>query len=216
MSRGTASWSCLHHALPLIALVFALLSSHRSTHALELQQLALKSSFKFKEFRKIAAFAASSTLFFSSLGVQPSHAFDNALHLSEAISKTPKTPGPKPVLGKTYGIDADSHLMICGKPSPNCFSTSADTLFEDERADEHAVPLWRYKGVSRQAAFEEIGEVLQKYEVGHDNIDGGGFQIAKVDKDKKYYYVVFESSRRGFRDDVEILVDEASTGTVQH
>ena len=46
-----------------------------------------------------------------------------------------------------------------------------------------------------------------KYPPGQGNIDGGGFKIITADKANRYYYVQYESLKRGYRDDLEIAVN---------
>ena len=45
--------------------------------------------------------------------------------------------------------------------------------------------------------------VVDTYEVGHKDIDGGGFQIIDYDQSKCYLYVKFQCYKNGFIDDVE-------------
>ena len=49
-------------------------------------------------------------------------------------------------------------------------------------------------------------EALKDYPPGQQEIDGGGFEIKKMDLEKGYIYVQFESLKRGYIDDVEFLV----------
>jgi uncharacterized protein (DUF1499 family) len=134
----------------------------------------------------------------------PAVAFDNAFK----VMKGPKTHGPEP---RNIGIDEKGLLRACGKPSPNCFSTTSDDMKLDEDVpDEHAIPLWKFSQITPDEAYKKIGEVLAAYEPGQGNIDGGGFKIIKADPLKRYYYVQYESLRRGFYDDLEIKVDDSS------
>ena len=52
-------------------------------------------------------------------------------------------------------------------------------------------------------------KVVKAYPPGQQEIDGGGFEIKKVDPEKGYIYVQFESLKRGYIDDVEFLVKPA-------
>lgn len=147
-------------------------------------------------------------------GPMPAWAFDNAVK----VVQMPKTPGPEP---RGLGLNDKGRLSFCGKPSPNCFSTTADTGTpededdpEDTIPDEHVIPRWKYtKNTDIDEAYRLIGQVLQSYEPGQSGIDGGGFKIITSDPIKHYYYVQFESLKRGFRDDLEIAVD--MDGSVQ-
>ena len=49
-------------------------------------------------------------------------------------------------------------------------------------------------------------EAVKEYPPGQQDIDGGGFEIKRVDPDKGYIYVQFESLKRGYIDDLEFLV----------
>ncbi len=141
------------------------------------------------------------------------YSFDNAIKHVD----TPKSHGPKP---NNLGINNNKMLRYCLKPSPNCFSTSPESYVDGNWLDEneetiHQIPLWTYdmKKWSPDDAFMKIIDVLKAYEPGHDNIDGGGFNIVTTDKNKRYIYVQYESLKRGYIDDVEILVNE--DGTIQ-
>ena len=143
----------------------------------------------------------------------PALAFDNAV---KRVS-TPKTAGPKPAM---LGLDKKGKLRACMKPSPNCFSTTPDSMSanaeEVEEKDEtisdiHVIMPWKYTNGDPSEAFGVLKKVVSNYEPGHDNIDGGGFKIIKEDDTKRYLYVQFESLRRGFIDDLEICVNNDSS-----
>lgn len=141
------------------------------------------------------------------------YSFDNAIKHVD----TPKSHGPKP---NNLGINSNKMLRYCLKPSPNCFSTSPEQYVDGNWLDEneqtiHQIPLWTYdiKKWSPDDAFMKIVDVFRAYEPGHDNIDGGGFNIVTTDKNKRYIYVQYESLKRGYIDDVEVLVNE--DGTIQ-
>lgn len=140
-----------------------------------------------------------------SIPSQQAMAFDNAVK----VVKTPKTKGPQP----RTGLDKDGNVAFCGKPSPNCFSTTSDEIDGEDFPDEHAIPRWKYKGTPDEA-FVKIGDTLRAYPPGHDDIDGGGFKIITADEAKRYYYVQYESLRRGFIDDVEIAIS-STDNTIQ-
>lgn len=126
--------------------------------------------------------------------------------------KGPKTPGPAPAKS---GLDADGLLKACLRPAPNCFST---TPLEDPNTGDietvHLLSPWSFdpKALAPEKAYAAIETVLKGYEPGQQNIDGGGFEIKKMGVDKNmggwYANVVFESFRRGFRDDVEIFAKD--------
>ena len=136
--------------------------------------------------------------------------------------KMPKSNGPAPT---NLGINKMTGLLrSCLKPSPNCFSSTIDNLGnveiddEEEEQDEegymkdiHSIPRWKSKTGNDEETFQQIGEVLKNYIPGQSNIDGGGFKIIKIDDKNKYYYVQYESLKRGYIDDLEIAVaDDAS------
>jgi uncharacterized protein (DUF1499 family) len=132
-------------------------------------------------------------------------AFDNAV----VKVNSPKTPGSQP---KNLGLNGDGKLSICSKPNPNCFSTSVDSeLFDEDDKDDHNIPMWKFKGESPDDAFKIIAQTIEQYIPGHDNIDGGGFQIVTYDQKKRYLYVQFESLKRGYIDDVEFAVNDDKT-----
>ena len=56
------------------------------------------------------------------------------------------------------------------------------------------------------SASRILAEALKDYPPGQQEIDGGGFEIKKMDLEKGYIYVQFESLKRGYIDDVEFLV----------
>jgi len=141
-----------------------------------------------------------------------SNAFENAVKFVD----TPKSHGPKP---NNLGIN-NNKLRYCLKPSPNCFSTSPESYVDGNWLDEdeetiHQIPLWTYdiKKLLPDDAFMKIIDVLKAYEPGHDGIDGGGFNIVTIDNNKRYVYVQYESLKRGYIDDFELLVNE--DGTIQ-
>ena len=141
-------------------------------------------------------------------------AFENAIK----VVKGPKTNGPQPT---NLGLDKKGQLRICMKPSPNCFSTTPDSLSNSDEDDEaeagilreesHRIELWKYIKGDPKKAYSIIGSVLENYEPGQSDIDGGGFKIVKKEESKNYYYVQFESLRRGFIDDFEIVVNPDCT-----
>jgi len=154
-------------------------------------------------YKKLILGLMTSAIFLHS--VPPVAAFDNAIRKVE----TPKTNGPKPA---NLGLDKDGLLRMCSKPSPNCFSTTPDTLGSDDDDDDlsqdfHFIKKWRYLKGNALEGYHIIGEVLDAYQPGQADIDGGGFKVITRDKDKLYYYVQFESLKRGYIDDFEIAIN---------
>lgn len=154
------------------------------------------------------------------LQTQPpyAYAFENAIPNNY---KMPKSNGPAPT---NLGLNQKTGLLrSCSKPSLNCFSTTADNLamtteYDDEEdewdesmIDIHLIPKWKYKGADPSEAYKLIDEVLESYEPGQSDIDGGGFKIIKKDEKSRYFYVQYESLKRGYIDDVEITVNDDST-----
>ena len=52
-------------------------------------------------------------------------------------------------------------------------------------------------------SIKDVKKVIDSYEVGQNNIDGGGFKIIKYDEEKQYMYVQFQSYKAGYIDDFE-------------
>jgi len=137
-------------------------------------------------------------------------AFDNALANSYTM---PKQRGPQPT---NLGVGKAGLLRACLKPSPNCFSTTADNLGADEAStlwgeDVHSIPRWRYKSGDPNEAFGIISKTIDEYVPGQGGIDGGGFLVVKRDASQRYLYAQFESLKRGYLDDVEVKVDDDAT-----
>uniref|UniRef100_A0A7S2V2C7 DUF1499 domain-containing protein n=1 Tax=Fibrocapsa japonica TaxID=94617 RepID=A0A7S2V2C7_9STRA len=136
---------------------------------------------------------------------QESPAFQNRI----APKKYPAQPGPQPQdLGlknrekenEEGDIISTPSLKFCGE-APNCFS-SADK--DDKR---HYLPPYQFSStISRQQAFNDVVDVIKKYEPGQNNVDGGGFEI----KSQKPYYVYaqFESLKHAYIDDVEFYIGD--------
>uniref|UniRef100_A0A7S4DZ24 DUF1499 domain-containing protein n=1 Tax=Lotharella globosa TaxID=91324 RepID=A0A7S4DZ24_9EUKA len=64
---------------------------------------------------------------------------------------------------------------------------------------------------TKEEAFGDVMNVIQNYQVGHDNIDGGGFKVVTADKTKGYVYVQYESLKKGYIDDFEIILGPDGT-----
>ncbi|CAJ1395130.1 unnamed protein product [Effrenium voratum] len=103
--------------------------------------------------------------------------------------KGPKSPGSQPA-----GVGQGT-LAGC-KAAPNCFSSAAE--------DEHYLKPWSFPGPPEKA-LADLEQVLKAYPPGQQDIDGGGFQIQKLEP-KGYIYVQFESLKKGYIDDVEFRV----------
>ena len=141
-------------------------------------------------------------------------AFENAVPNSYTM---PKSKGPAP---RDLGLNSFGKLRECLKPSPNCFSTTTfnggEEDLEEERGEQvgadmwgvdHTIPLWEFEGTDPNEGFLKLKRAIEKYEPGHDGIDGGGFSIIKLDPVRRYIYVQFESLKRGYIDDVEFVVN---------
>ena len=148
---------------------------------------------------------APSILTTTTAAPEPTNAFENKI--SNKYDDRPKRRGPKPpdlgVAPRTT-IEGDTYagLKVCG-PAPNCFSSTIP-VNEDP---EHSIPAWIWpSGKDQEAAMEELHSVLIAYEPGQNGVDGGGFQIQKFDPKQGYIYVIMESLKNGYYDDVEFAV----------
>jgi len=144
------------------------------------------------------------------LAPQSSPAFDNRLQVK--LEPFPKTPGPQP---KDLGLRSDGSLKGCDFVKPNCFSSSANP--EDIEGDlykSYLIPKFKFSK-PKSEAFQDVLKVLENYEVGHDNIDGGGFKIVKKDGVSGYVYVQYESLKKGYIDDFEIALGNDGTASVR-
>lgn len=97
-------------------------------------------------------------------------------------------------------------LKHCGG-APNCFC-STDTVEDDP---DHSIPAWIWPtefGNNKEKAFSELVEVINAYEPGQNNVDGGGFKIFVNDPKKGYIYTQFESLKNGYIDDLELAFIE--------
>ena len=136
---------------------------------------------------------------------QESLAFDNKI--SNKYDDRPKRRGSKPpdlgvltrkdIVGEEY-----TGLKHCGA-GPNCFC-STDSLEDDP---DHSIPAWVWPqelGSDKEKAFAQLADVINAYEPGQANVDGGGFKIITNDPKKGYLYIQFESLKNGYIDDVEL------------
>ena len=127
----------------------------------------------------------------------PANAFDN--RKDEKYADVVPTPGKQP---KDLGHSQRSNyvgLKECGT-SPNCWNSSAPKANIPARW----LPAWEANGRS----IDDVKKVIDTYEVGHDNIDGGGFKVIefnnkKSDPGNQYLYVQFQSYKAGYIDDFE-------------
>ena len=128
-------------------------------------------------------------------------AFVNGTPASFLPSKTPRQPGPAPKdLGMKARIEVDGELGLAScKPGYHCFTTTADM----ELDYYFALSPWEPpKALSMPLV--DIAAVIDSYPPGQQNVDGGGFEF--VERGKDYVYVIFESEKKGFRDDVEFAL----------
>jgi len=139
-------------------------------------------------------------------------AFPNKI--SDQYNDRPKRRGPPPkdlniskrkdMLG---GGDDYDGLKPCAS-APNCFCSTVPTDYE---ADHYLPPwIWPKDLPSQETAFQQLEDVVQRYEPGQGGIDGGGFAIQKSEPRKGYLYVQFEALKNGYIDDVEFAVLEGA------
>jgi uncharacterized protein (DUF1499 family) len=142
---------------------------------------------------------------FSLAPPQCASAFDN--RVSDKYSDRPKQRGSQPKdLGVAKRKDpvGEEYLGLkhCGS-APNCF-VSTDSADDDP---DHSIPAWIWpKGYDKEKAFSELVSVVESYEPGQNNVDGGGFKIMTNDPKSYYLYVQFESLKNGYIDDVEFAM----------
>lgn len=146
-------------------------------------------------------------------------AFDNKI--STKYDDRPKQRGGKPgdlgILSRQNISGEDYKGLKHCKPNgaPNCFC-STESIDDDP---EHSIPPWIWPeslGNDRKTAFRQLAEILNAYEPGQSNIDGGGFKIITNDAEKGYIYAQFESLKNGYVDDFELaFVDGLGDRAVQ-
>lgn len=138
-------------------------------------------------------------------------AFDNKI--STKYDDRPKRRGPKPTdlgVGPRKDIVGEEYIGLkhCNaNGAPNCFCSTEDT--EDD--PDHSIPAWIWPkefGNDKTKAFQQLVDVVNAYEPGQGNIDGGGFKIITSTPEKGYIYVQFESLKNGYIDDVEFAFIE--------
>jgi len=95
-------------------------------------------------------------------------------------------------------------LKECESKTFNCFSTT----YNEIEVGVHDLKPWRFSGKSPMQALQEVKEVLQAYPPGQGDIDGGGFQFEEEKQFEKnrYMQIIFETLKKGHRDDVEFAI----------
>ena len=102
-------------------------------------------------------------------------------------------------------------LQSCGT-SPNCWCSSAP--FENNPA--RYIPAWtpptNTKQTNTRNPIEDVKTIMDTYEVGQNNIDGGGYKIIDYSntKEEQYIYVQFQSYKAGYIDDFECWYNPSS------
>mmetsp|Transcript_24414 Transcript_24414/g.57279 ORF Transcript_24414/g.57279 Transcript_24414/m.57279 type:complete len:249 (-) Transcript_24414:59-805(-) len=143
----------------------------------------------------------------------PDEAGAFANKISDKYADKPKRRGPKPKdlgVAKRVDMGGDEYMGLknCG-PAPNCFCSTDNP--DDE--PEHVIPAWSWpKGYDQEKAFAELEQVISAYKPGQGNIDGGGFEIQKVDAKSGYIYAQFEALKNGYIDDLELAVVPGKEG----
>jgi uncharacterized protein (DUF1499 family) len=123
------------------------------------------------------------------------NAFDN--RKDDKYADVVPTPGKQP---GDLGYSQRSNyfgLKQCGT-SPNCWNSSTPKANIPARW----LPSWEANGRS----IDDVKKIIDTYEVGHDEIDGGGFKVIEYKKkssDDQYLYVQFQSYKAGYIDDFE-------------
>mmetsp|Transcript_20317 Transcript_20317/g.44212 ORF Transcript_20317/g.44212 Transcript_20317/m.44212 type:complete len:299 (+) Transcript_20317:118-1014(+) len=137
---------------------------------------------------------------------QHAKAFDNRID-DRYASTIPQT-GTQP---KDLGHSQRSNyvgLKACGN-SPNCWNSSAPKANIPARW----LPAWEApaspkKGAVLGSSIADVKRVIDTYQVGQNDVDGGGFKVIEYKNDKgddneHYLYVQFQSYKAGYIDDFE-------------
>lgn len=145
-------------------------------------------------------------------GSQEAHAFKNAVKKVGGV----KTPGPAPgelgllPRGEVNMQTAEDILQLkgCIAKAPNCFTTNSEIFDKGTRG----IDPWKFEGKKPEVAMKEVLDVVNAYPPGQGDlkIDGGGFEVKEATD--KYIYVVFESLRKGYLDDVEFAINPQKAG----
>ena len=122
------------------------------------------------------------------------NAFDN--RLDDKYANAVQTPGTQP---KDLGhLERSNYVGLkeCGN-SPNCWNSSPPKASNPARW----LPAWDSNGGS----IQDVKAVVDTYQVGQNNIDGGGFKVMEFENkgDSQYLYVQFQSYKAGYIDDFE-------------
>jgi len=127
------------------------------------------------------------------------NAFEN--RKDEKNANVVPTPGTQPA---DLGYSKRSNyfgLKQCGN-SPNCWNSSTPKANILARW----LPAWEANG----RTIEDVKSIINTYEVGQNNIDGGGYKIIEYEYNSKksessnqYIYVQFQSYKAGYIDDFE-------------
>mmetsp|Transcript_4418 Transcript_4418/g.6608 ORF Transcript_4418/g.6608 Transcript_4418/m.6608 type:complete len:259 (+) Transcript_4418:114-890(+) len=179
-----------------VALCVLSAASLSKTSSFDLSKTSIESS------RRAAVRSLAGISLLSAIRVSKSNAFENRLKVK--IDPFPKTPGPQP---KDLGLRDDGSLKGCDFVKPNCFSTSPTPDDTEDLYASYLIPKFKFTK-SKPEAFKDVVNVLESYEVGHDNIDGGGFKIIKADPKQGYIYVQYESLKKGYIDDFEMALGD--------
>ena len=109
----------------------------------------------------------------------------------------------------------DGALKPCLDGKPHCFSTSAEYIEDADlfNADDGSqsegwlVEPFRFNKPLSDAVAD-IKAAISAYPPGQRGIDGGGFKIVKeqTGSSAAYFYVQFESRKKGYIDDMEFVV----------
>jgi uncharacterized protein (DUF1499 family) len=165
-----------------------------------------------RQFIKTAA-GGSATLLsscFALLCCDPANAFDNRID-DKYINATPRTGIDEPNdLRHQERIKGGQRTNYIGlKPcdtSPNCWCSSAP--FENNPA--RYIPAWNSSPNNGNSnSIKDVKQIIDTYEVGQNNIDGGGYKIIEYinenndDGGEQYIYVQFQSYKVGYIDDFE-------------
>lgn len=129
-------------------------------------------------------------------------AFDN--RLDDKYATAPATTGAQP---KDLGVStrrsrtAGSYtgLKACGN-SPNCLASSNPVADLPVRT----IPGWS------GGSIRDVRKVIDTYQVGQNDIDGGGYQVMEYDEQNQYLYVQFQSYKAGYIDDFECWYNPTS------
>jgi len=145
-----------------------------------------------RSFMKASAAALLPLMSTAATTANPANAFDN--RKDDKYADAVQTPGKQP---KDLGHSQRSNyvgLKECGT-SPNCWNSSPP--FDNIPA--RWLPAWEANGRS----LDDVKKIIDTYEVGHDDIDGGGFKVIEYNKKDQYLYVQFQSYKAGYIDDFE-------------